>query len=313
MNTIALTMALVSPISSLVSGLDYLGAISNLITFKIQTRAAMVSVNQFSILCEGDRVVTGAGLGGIHRYGGPIVFLILWIIFLLFVLSQIDAGFRLPWSRSMKKLLRPAGDLEKLDYALKTMNPDVLAEVEHANSPSTTDPLRVLNISKFFGSNKVVDNVSFTIPKDSLFVMLGPNGAGKTTTFDIIRGSSKVLSYLIISLTISIGGHLGPDAGDVKVNDTSVLLDMKKARVSFGVCPQFTAMDAHLTVREHLFIYGRLRGLEGEQLKSDINSLMAAAGLDSYASRLATKLSGGNQRKLALAIALIGVSVAIRG
>jgi ATP-binding cassette subfamily A (ABC1) protein 3 len=71
------------------------------------------------------------------------------------------------------------------------------------------------------------------------------------------------------------------------------------------------AMDAHLIVREHLFIYGRLRGLEGEQLESDINSLIGAAGLDSYANRLATKLSGGNQRKLALAIALIGTSVAI--
>jgi ATP-binding cassette subfamily A (ABC1) protein 3 len=64
-------------------------------------------------------------------------------------------------------------------------------------------------------------------------------------------------------------------------------------------------MDAHFTVREHLFIYGRLRGLESEQLKSDINSLIGATGLDSYANRLATKLSGGNQRKLALAIALI--------
>jgi len=161
--------------------------------FKIQTRAAMVSVNQFSILCEGENVVAGSRLGGIHRYGGPILFLILWIIFLLFALSQIDAGFRFPWSRSTR-LLRPAGDLEKLNHALKTTNPDVLAEVEHANSPSTKDPLRVLNISKFFGSNKVVDNVSFTIPQSSLFVLLGPNGAGKTTTFDIIRGSSKVLA-----------------------------------------------------------------------------------------------------------------------
>lgn len=91
----------------------------------------MVSVNQFSILCEGENVVAGSGLGGIHRYGGPILFLILWIIFLLFVLSQIDAGFRIPWSRSTR-LLRPAGDLERLGNALKTTNPDVLAEVEHA-------------------------------------------------------------------------------------------------------------------------------------------------------------------------------------
>lgn len=90
------------------------------------------------------------------------------------------------------------------------------------------------------------------------------------------------------------------------VNGTSVLSNMKKARVSFGVCPQFTAIDAHLTVREHLFIYGRLRGLSKEDLQRNVESILDATGLSIYSSRLATKLSGGNQRKLALSIALIG-------
>jgi ABC-type multidrug transport system ATPase subunit len=110
------------------------------------------------------------------------------------------------------------------------------------------------------------------------------------------------------NLTTSIypGGHIKPESGDVKINETSVYQDLTKARVSFGVCPQFTAVDAHLTVREHLYIYGRFRGLGGEELQNNIDSLLAATGLDSYANRLATKLSGGNQRKLALTIALIG-------
>ena len=73
------------------------------------------------------------------------------------------------------------------------------------------------------------------------------------------------------------------------------------------MCPQFTAIDSQLTVREHLLVYGRLKGLyRGEELSRNVESLMHATSLHMYADRLASKLSGGNQRKLSLAIALIG-------
>lgn len=96
------------------------------------------------------------------------------------------------------------------------------------------------------------------------------------------------------------------------MNGTSTRTDVKEARLSFGVCPQFTAMDAHLTVKEHLYIYGRLRGLSGSDLDANILSIMQGTGLEIYADRLATKLSGGNQRKLALAIALMGKYLSIQ-
>ena len=66
-------------------------------------------------------------------------------------------------------------------------------------------------------------------------------------------------------------------------------------------------MDSQLTVREHLVVYGRLKGLrDGEELQSSVQTLINATALSVYADRLASKLSGGNQRKLSLAIALIG-------
>jgi len=84
--------------------------------------------------------------------------------------------------------------------------------------------------------------------------------------------------------------------------------DRISARNCYGVCPQFTAIDDHLTVHEHLYIYGRLKGIHPpSQLQRDINALLDVMGMDIYANRLAGKLSGGNQRKLALAIALIGM------
>lgn len=146
----------------------------------------MVSVNQFSLLCDGEKVVTsGPKLVSITRYGGPILYLVMWIIFLLFLLGQVDSGIQFPWSRSSKSLFGPVK--EKGAMMGKPLNPDVLAEAEKAVLPSNDDPLRVLNVSKSFKGGKVVDNVTFTISHNSLFVMLGPNGAGKTTTFDMIR------------------------------------------------------------------------------------------------------------------------------
>jgi ATP-binding cassette, subfamily A (ABC1), member 3 len=98
------------------------------------------------------------------------------------------------------------------------------------------------------------------------------------------------------------------------IKGISVLDHPRAARVSLGVCPQFTAIDSQLTVRQHLFIYGRLKGLHrGPELDDNIQMLMRATGLDVFADRLASKLSGGNRRKLALTIALIGELVLCHG
>ena len=103
------------------------------------------------------------------------------------------------------------------------------------------------------------------------------------------------------------GGNIIPNAGDVIINGVSVVRHPTSARIALGVCPQFTAIDSQLTVREHLVVYGRLKGLRrGDEVNHNVESLMRATALHVYADRLASKLSGGNQRKLALAIALIG-------
>lgn len=114
---------------------------------------------------------------------------------------------------------------------------------------------------------------------------------GKTSTFNVIRGD------------------INPDAGDVFINGTSIIAHPNTARLSLGVCPQFSAIDPQLTVRQHLVIYGLLKGLKrGPELDQNVESLLRATTLSPYADRLANKLSGGNQRKLSFAIALIGAS-----
>lgn len=91
------------------------------------------------------------------------------------------------------------------------------------------------------------------------------------------------------------------------INGISIVKNPRSARLALGVCPQFTAIESELTVREHLEVYGRLKGLKpGEELHRNVESLLRGTSLYQYADRFAARLSGGNQRKLALAIALMG-------
>jgi ATP-binding cassette subfamily A (ABC1) protein 3 len=108
-------------------------------------------------------------------------------------------------------------------------------------------------------------------------------------------------------LSVFVGGDVVPESGDVLIDGTSVVRHPRIARLSLGVCPQFTAIDSQLTVREHLLVYGRLKGLKkGSELEENVEFVLRGAALDKYPDRLANKLSGGNKRKLSLAIALIG-------
>lgn len=105
----------------------------------------------------------------------------------------------------------------------------------------------------------------------------------------------------------TIGGDILPDIGDVFISGSSVVRNPRTARAALGVCPQFTAIDSQLTVEEHLIVYGRLKGLrKGPELDESVKAVLQGTSLVMYAARLASKLSGGNQRKLSLAISLIG-------
>ena len=104
-----------------------------------------------------------------------------------------------------------------------------------------------------------------------------------------------------------VGGDVIPDEGDVLINGVSMIHHPRSARLSLGVCPQFTAIDSQLTVREHLLVYAGLKGIaRGAETRANVERVLAMTSLSAYADRFASTLSGGNQRKLAIAIALMG-------
>ena len=280
-----------------------------------QLRASFVSVNLFSLLCDGSSPVTASSLGDISRYGGPILYLFLYAFVLFGILVWVDSGSIIvrKFSQFRKKPIFGSGSGTTTPLGEKTDVKDV--DDEAAKVLASDDALRVMNVVKAFDSatNRVVDDVSFGVSQDTIFALLGPNGAGKTTTFNVIRAYLPLLYPYSHTFTVYTGGDVIPDEGDVLIKGVSMVHHPRSARLSLGVCPQFTAIDSQLTVREHLLIYGRLKGLyRGEELKTNVESLMRATSLHMYADRLASKLSGGNQRKLSLAIALIGAFACLR-
>lgn len=302
-------MSILSPVASAVS-YNWLNCLTNLtLTTYQQLRASFVSVNLFSLLCDGSSPVTVSSLGDISRYGGPILYLFLYAFVLFGILVWVDSGSIIvrKFSQFRKKPMFSSGTGAITTLDEKTNMQDV--DDEAAKVTASDDALRVMSVVKAFDSatNRVVDNVSFGVSQDTIFALLGPNGAGKTTTFNVIRACLSHMYLDVYSLRMYAGGDVIPDEGDVLINGVSMVHHPRSARLSLGVCPQFTAIDSQLTVREHLLIYGRLKGLyRGEEVKGNVESLMRATSLHMYADRLASKLSGGNQRKLSLAIALIG-------
>lgn len=119
--------------------------------------------------------------------------------------------------------------------------------------------------------------------------MLGHNGAGKTTLIDIISG------------------HNGKTSGQIIIDGYDIDTNPEQARRRVGFCPQFDVLFERLTVEEHLFFYGIIKGARKE-LKGEILQLLQQSDLIEHRKKLSKTLSGGYKRKLSLAIAMIAGS-----
>ncbi|CAG9943680.1 unnamed protein product [Clonostachys rosea f. rosea IK726] len=244
------------------------------------TRALFLTVNLFSTACNGDDLSTNPG--GILQFGGPILYLVVQCFLLFGFLLWYDGGSSGSslFSIFQKKKDAPAEH--------EISDEEIAGELTRVTSSGTNeDGLRVLNLTKSFGKNTAVDNVTFGVKRGEVFALLGPNGAGKSTTISMIRGDIKP-------------SHHG---GDVFVENKSVTRELAAARANLGVCPQFDALD-QMTVREHLEFYAKVRGIP--DVNHNVTAIIQAVGLSLYSNRMANALSGGNKRKLSLGIALMG-------
>jgi len=133
-----------------------------------------------------------------------------------------------------------------------------------------------------------VDRLSLLVPSKQCFGLLGVNGAGKSTTLKILTADVE------------------PTSGAAFVNGISVHQGVRAIRKQLGYCPQFNPLLPAMTVAETLMLYARLRGLTSEFAKVRIARLIEQLRLGPHIQKQCGALSGGNKRKVSLAIALVG-------
>ncbi|MBQ4096559.1 MAG: ABC transporter ATP-binding protein [Clostridia bacterium] len=149
------------------------------------------------------------------------------------------------------------------------------------------DAIRIECLTKRYKDVIAVDALSLSVAEGELVSLLGVNGAGKTTTI-------KMLSCLT-----------EPTDGDAYLSGKSIVREAAEVKALIAVSPQETAVAPGLTVRENLELMCGVHGFPKEKRVRKIDELSALLGLDSVISRKAGKLSGGWQRRLSIAMALI--------
>ncbi|MBR4289126.1 MAG: ABC transporter ATP-binding protein [Oscillospiraceae bacterium] len=147
--------------------------------------------------------------------------------------------------------------------------------------------IRTMELVKQYKNLTAVDKLNLEVKQGELFSLLGVNGAGKTTTIKMLTG-----------LTM-------PTGGDAIIGGYSVTKQPEQVKRLIGVSPQETAVAPNLSVRENLELICGIYGFPKEKTVLKINELSAQFALDAVLRRKAGKLSGGWQRRISIAMALI--------
>ena len=147
--------------------------------------------------------------------------------------------------------------------------------------------IEMTNLRKEFGAKTAVNNLTLTVPEGEIFAFLGVNGAGKTTTIRMLTGLTA------------------PTSGDAKVLGHSILTELDEVKKAGNLSPQETSVAPNLTVRENLEFIAGIYGFPKEQCRRKADEIIEQFGFDEIRNSRAKTLSGGWQRKLSIAMALI--------
>ena len=148
--------------------------------------------------------------------------------------------------------------------------------------------ISVAHLTKYYGSHKAVDDLSFTIEPGHIYGFLGPNGAGKSTTMNILTGC------------------LAATEGSVTIGGNDIFEEPLKAKKRIGYLPELPPLYVDMTAKEYLRFVARAKGLKGSSLKASVEYACRATGITDVASRLIKHLSKGYRQRVGIAQALLG-------
>ena len=173
------------------------------------------------------------------------------------------------------------------------LDADVEAEQQRvASTPNDQFKIKVENLRKVYPMKKkslvAVENVSFGLEAGECFALLGVNGAGKSTTFK------------------SLTSEVEPTSGSIHIGALDIKKDFNQIKKLIGYCPQTNPIFDYMTVDENLEYFARIKGIPGTRRPDLINKVIRQLDLIKSRTKLAGNLSGGNKRKLSVAIAIVG-------
>lgn len=158
---------------------------------------------------------------------------------------------------------------------------------DELNMPQNSIAIEIKNLTKFYGSNKALDDVSFSVKKGEIMGFLGPNGAGKSTTMNIICGC------------------ISPSSGSVAVGGFDVLENPKNVKKKIGYLPENPPLYLDMTVSEYLNFVYELKKVTFDR-ESHLQKVMERVQIYDKKDRLIKNLSKGYKQRVGLAQALIG-------
>ncbi|KAG0312581.1 hypothetical protein BGZ99_009382 [Dissophora globulifera] len=164
----------------------------------------------------------------------------------------------------------------------------------NAGVPDENDAVRLYGISKSYhlaGKKRdlvILNDIYLSFKRNECFGYLGPNGAGKTTTIKILTGAE------------------GPTSGNGTIEGLSIAPYHEDLRSMIGICPQFDVLWPKLTARDHLKLFAKIKGVAPSDVDAAVDQMLHEMGLEELGNKRAETFSGGNKRRLSLAMAVIG-------
>jgi ABC-2 type transport system ATP-binding protein len=204
---------------------------------------------------------------------------VIWIVIGALLLVRLAIGVRRRNRRQSANAPVPSAPSPALDAIRPVAAPTTPTAMKR------TELLEVRELTVAYGSKLAVDGVSFEIRRSEIFGLLGPNGAGKTTTLSAIEGLRR------------------PRSGTVYLNGVDIVRQPAVAKVQMGVQLQSTGFQSELTVRQVARLYAGLYGVV--LTDQDLDRALADIGLAGELDRTTKQISGGQQQRLSLFVAVI--------
>ena len=148
--------------------------------------------------------------------------------------------------------------------------------------------IEVKHLTKVYGNNTAVDDLTFTVEEGKIYGFLGPNGAGKSTTMNIITGC------------------LSATKGDVSIGGYDIFEDAEKARALIGFLPEHPPLYLDMTPEEYLYFVSEAKGVPKNRRKEDVEHAISVTKLDHMRHRLCKNLSKGYRQRVGIAQSILG-------